>query len=533
MNDDRSAGAPRSHSSLDESGTDVRGYVDAIGRSKKLIAAIVIVATATVVALSLTLPKSYKSVARIALDSEAGVVGSLDAESTRRQLATLESLVTSTEVLDPAAEEIPGETADSLDESIESSVDDEANIINVAATDGDPERAAEIAQTVATEFLTVQASQNRDRLRRGAENLRTQIDLLETQGGPGASEQIAILQERLSQILVQLQLEGSELTIAQPAEVPTAANTPRPVRNSILALFGSLFVGVLIALARDQLRPALRGPRQVSRLSGGLPVLAAIPYTQKGFLGRRKSASLAAEHEAYQTLRASLRQAVPPERHAIILVTSSLHGEGKTTVTGRLGRGLAQAGYRTLLISGDLRAPKLQQSFELPLSPGLAETLELVKRAGVSKKLLEANAHPVAPAELASAEGREPSERKLDVLTSGEEPNDPSGLLASEAAGKFFEHLRQFRYDYVLIDCPPLLGLADVQALLPHADEMLLVGCMDRLTIPTVIETNELLTWLDARPVGLVLLGATNKSSPYYYYLRRSRGGERSGSDLA
>jgi capsular exopolysaccharide synthesis family protein len=511
---------------LDESSADVRRYMAAISRSRALIALTVAIITGAVLILSLLLPKTYESVARISLDEQSGVLGTLDAESTQRRLATLETLLTSQEVLDRAAQEVPGETEGSLEDSVESSVDEEANIINVVGSDGEAERSAQIAQAVADSFLAVQADQQRDRLEAARDDLVAQIERLSASSAPDAEVQIQAIQERLSQVAVDIQLAGSELQLAQPAEVPSAPATPRPVRNTVLAFFGSLFLGILLALARDQLRPGLRGPRELSRLAGGVPVLATIPYVRRGMRRRQLMRSTAAEHEAYQTLRASIRGLVSPGRESMILVTSAMHGEGKTTVTARLGRALAQAGYNVLLISADLRVPSMHRLFDVPLRPGLSESIQFVERAQDIGMILQATVRDIAPAAHEGTRGY-----KLDLLTSGSEPEDPSRLLSSEAADRFFDQVRESGYDYVLVDSPPLLGIADVQALAPHVDHVLMVGRLDTLTPDGVIDAQDIFARLDTRPMGLVVIGAKTEASPYHYMQRgtgpRTRGPER------
>ena len=144
----------------------------------------------------------------------------------------------------------------------------------------------------------------------------------------------------------------------------------------MLAFFGALFLGVLVALARDQLTPRVSGPRELGRLLD-LPVLVDIPHVG-GRTGRRAILS-GAEVEAYQTLRSSLELSLPADRRPhVLLMTGALHAEGKTTATARLGRALAQAGHRVLLVSADLRVPRLHEMFGLPLGFGLADILAVL-----------------------------------------------------------------------------------------------------------------------------------------------------------
>src|SRR3990170_1667213 len=132
-----------------ESGTEerieVRRYLSALRRSAGLIAAIVVVITGAVLAISLSLANTYTATARIVFEETTSVLGASDSESIQRRLATTEQLLTSRRVRDAAAEKLPGGR---LDGDIESSVDQTANIINVIGSAEDADRAAAIANAV-------------------------------------------------------------------------------------------------------------------------------------------------------------------------------------------------------------------------------------------------------------------------------------------------------------------------------------------------------------------------------------------------
>src|SRR4051812_28119561 len=141
-------------SAQDEPTVDVRRYVGALQRNRTLIAITVAGITLVVLLLSLILPKKYEATARIVLDPDTSLFSTPDATSTQRQLATIQKLVTSPDVESVAATKSgDGETEDSIDSKIDSSVSQTANLINVSATDGDPDKAAEIANAVAISFL--------------------------------------------------------------------------------------------------------------------------------------------------------------------------------------------------------------------------------------------------------------------------------------------------------------------------------------------------------------------------------------------
>jgi capsular exopolysaccharide synthesis family protein len=499
-------------SAFDESRVDVPRYLAALRRSRPLIACIVVGVTGIVLLASLLLPNTYRATATILLDVQAGALGTEDAESTQRRLATANSLLLSTEVLRRAAEEVPEETADSIANDVESTVDPSANLIDIVASDQDPETAAAIANAIAQAFLDVQQEREQQRFEVAAESIRQQISTL--QGDPAATEQVAALRQRLAELEVAGSTAGVDFALAEEARVPTDPASPRPLRNTVLAFFASLFLGVLVALGRDQLRPQINEPRELAQALG-LPVLAGIPFVGRR-LGRRRHIAAAVEHEAYRTLRAGIEREMPPDSQSIILITSALHGEGKTTVTARLGRALAVAGHRTLLISADLRWPALHNVFDVELAPGLSDALALTERAGVNQRVVRATARGI------ELPGAEAINARLEILPSGRKTTDPARLLSSAAATAFFDNVRGLGYDYILVDAPPMLGIADVQGLVKHADRVLVVSRLDRLSADSVIDVRELLERLDVNPLGLVVIGARVEVSPYYLTERPS-----------
>jgi capsular exopolysaccharide synthesis family protein len=491
-----------------EDRVDVRRYLAALRRDRRWIAAVVIAVTAAVFALSLVLPKSYQATATIVLDVQSGVFGPPDAESTQRRLATIESLLSSTEVLTEAAEEVGGgETAESLETKVDSSVDELTNLIDVSGTDGDPDTAAAIANAVAQSFLDVQQGLERERLNDAADSLAREAAEL---SGPGSAGEIDAINDRINDLRVQAASAGSDLQLAERALPPTDPVSPRPLRNSVLAFFAALFITILISLGRDQLRPVIGSPRELSGMFGS-PVLSSVPYVPKRF-SRSRRAIAAIEHEAYENLRSAVQMTMPPraDRGQVILVTSAVHAEGKTTVVGRLGRGLARAGHRTLIISADLRWPSLHQQLGLPLAPGLTDALKLAERSGMSDYILPATTHDVRVDRAGSG-----LESDLHVLTSGTKPHDPARLLASDAMRALVEQAT-LEYTYVLLDAPPVIGLADVQGLAALTDHVIFVAKLDRVTIDQAIDARELLERFGLDPAGLVVIGAKVDVSPYY-----------------
>jgi tyrosine-protein kinase len=488
---------------------EVGRYLDAFRRSKWLIALIVASLTTAVLVISLLLPKTYRATSKIVLEQSSGSLSSSDAQSTQRDLATVRVLLTTRRLLRAAVTNGPrGETVDSLRDKVHASVDQDANVIDIVATDDTARGAAGIANAVAATFLTRERRAERQQLARARALLKQELAALQASITPlnqaEVAGEIASVRQRLTELDVSAATGGSSLELAEAAEPPDSPSAPRPVRNAIFAFFASLFIAALVVLARTQLRPRVGGSRELSRLLD-LPVMVEVPFVRRRF-GHSPNTLSAIEYEAYQTLQASLRMQLPPDRQRTVLVTSALHGEGKTEVTAALGLVLAQAGQRTWLVSADMRWPRLHELFDVAQTPGLAEVLA-GGRQGES-----------AVSELVGAQKKGSRENggRLHVLASGQRPPDPAQLLAGDALDGFFDGIKESEYDYVLLDGPPLLGLVDSQVLAQRVDGVVVVCRPDRLTSENAIDMRELLQRLRAPALGLVIIGGRNSPVSYF-----------------
>ena len=479
----------------DDEPVDVPRYLAALKRAWPLIALIIVLMTVTVLVLSLGLSESYKASARIVLDDRAGAFDATDVDTVRRRLATVQALLTTRNVLVQATERLPGESAETLEDKVESSVDDDANIVDVVATDGDPNGAAAIANAVAQSFLTMQETAERERLALARAELEEALDRL--RGSPGSAEEVQAIQERLSELSVSEASVGTGLRLAQSARPPSEADSPRPVRNTIFAFFASAFIAVLAALAVDQIAPRLSGPRELSRLTGA-PILAALPPP------RRARARRAQTEEAYEALQATILQ-LPPLRK-VVLVTSAFASDEKTTVAARLGRSLASGGSRTLLISADLRRPQIEQLLGVSRAPGLTDVLDVLgaHEGPTADELLEQTIAHVSPA---------PGTPELDVLASGGIANRAQ-LFAREPMSVLFRALEHSDYHHVVVDGAPLLGTVEGPLLTQYADAVIAVCRLDRMTPAAAAELGDVLRQLQAPALGLVAIG-TREVVPY------------------
>jgi len=304
------------------------------------------------------------------------------------------------------------------------------------------------------------------------------------------------LRLRLGEEEVLSRLEAKQVVVTDPPEAG-----PKPVNVRLMLILAAAVLaggvgGVGAALVANALDRRLRGA-QASELSG-LPVLAALPYAD-GLrpLGAGGDPAHPAElAEAYRTLRAALRLALVPRPEGggrILVVTSSMSGEGKTTTAARLAAALAATGGRVLLIDGDLRRAGMDQQLALDATRGLSLLL-----AG----------EVVGPI----ASGIE----RLDVLPAGERPPNPGELLHSPALEAFLTAART-RYDHIICDSAPVALVADVMPLCELADGIILVT-RDSFTLRHLLAAAlARLAPLQAKLVGVVLNAAKARGGGYGY----------------
>lgn len=488
----------------------------AVRRGLPLIVVAAFLAAIAAYGVSLLLPKEYEATTSIILGSSATRFTGVDSSSIERQLATTDALLTAPRVLTAAAGEVSGESGDSLATKVESVVDPDrtgANVIEIHVTDEDPEHAAAIANAVAKHFLDERAAFERERIESARAELLEQRDALVSQ--PGTDAQIARIDERLNQFGLAGAGAGTDLQVLAPAEPPSGPSSPKPTRNAFVAFIVVGFLGTLLVLARDQLAPRVGSPRELAALLR-VPILAGIPFVARRGSSQRKRLLGGAEAEAYEALRAHLERLLPPgDRPHTLLVTSAEQGEGKTTVAWRLGTVLARGDKRVLLVSADLRMPKVEQLVQANPRLGLADLLVDAETKGVVDP---GKIHKVV-VDLGIRAGSA-GKGYLHLLGSGRSVDEPGRLMSSDSFGPLIDALRTLDYDYCIFDAPPLLGLVDSQVMWRELDQRLLVARIGQLSIEHVAALDDTFASLDREPLGIVAIGVQTDPSPYYMMAR-------------
>ena len=199
--------------------------------------------------------------------------------------------------------------------------------------------------------------------------------------------------------------------------------------------------------------------------------------------------------EAYKTLRTNVRFSLSGTACKKMAITSGLAGEGKSITILNLAISFAEAGSKVLLIDADLRRPTMAKLLIEKASPGLSNVL-----AGLCRPddAIRSSAFP-----------------NLDIIFSGEIPPNPSELLGSERMKNMLEEMSH-RYDYILIDCPPVAIVADVCVLADQLDGVLFLVRTDRTEKDAVTRGLKQLEISGAKLMGFVLNGGSKERGGYY-----------------
>ena len=250
----------------------------------------------------------------------------------------------------------------------------QTNVIAVTAIAADPAEAALIANTYARAFVTYQQTVALNGLTAAEAQLRSQIRSLGKQistlhGAPQAAlvNQQVVLKEQLAQMQVNASAGSGGVALVTPAVAPTSPSAPKPVQNGLLGLAAGLVLGLAAAFLRDNLDDAVATKDAAEQLTG-TPVLAMVPMVTS-WRRRDKPVVIALAKptapaaEAYRSLRTSLQFAQLERELRTILITSPAAAEGKTSTLANLGAVFAQTGQRVVLVSCDLRRPRLGKFF--------------------------------------------------------------------------------------------------------------------------------------------------------------------------
>ncbi len=346
-----------------------------------------------------------------------------------------------------------------------------------------------------------------------------------TSPDPQEAEKIAngiayILPNRIKDIV-----DGTSAKVVEAAVVPSSPSSPNYVKNTMIGFLAGLLLMAAVVIMRALMDITIRTEDDISQ-SCKYPVLAAVPdmeaHSKGGYgygygYGQKKSAyskaanQSAAQHvltgpnisfaasEAYKLLRTKLQFSFVDEQGCrVIGVSSALTGEGKTLSTVNLAYTLSQLGGRVLLIDCDMRRPSVADKLPVKKNPGLSEFLS---RQITSEYLVQ-------PC------GLKEDTHAFHVISAGRNPPNPMELLSSRRMEEMIQVLRK-KYDYILLDLPPVCEVSDPLTAAKLADGMLLVvrqNYCDRLALGAAVGQFD---FVDTKILGVIFNCTTESSGGY------------------
>ena len=444
-------------------------YWRLIIQNRLIISLCTLVSFIAAIVITFTTTPTYQAKSQIFVSTPASTVDisalATGSSFSQQRVKSYAQIINSPLTLAPVVQELNlSITPEELSEMVSASAPLDTVLIVLTVTDTDPQRAADIANAVAKQFGVTVA------------NLELQ--------GIGSDSPVKV----------------STVLNAVPASSPAS---PKKAINLILGLLLGFGLGIALASLRRLLDNTIKNEDDLQ----GTPLLAAIGFD---VLAKEKPlvtqiGRYSARTEAFRTLRTNLQFLRPDSHPQVIVFTSALPGEGKTTSAINLAISLVQAGAKTILVEADLRRPKVPAYLEfLDLDEGLSELI------GGQKKLTTASLKSLI---------RKEESTGLKVLLSGKVPPNPSELLGSAKFDELISMLRK-QFEYVIIDCPPLLPVTDAAVVAAKADGAVLVVHAGVTKKPHFVGSRDAIAAVGSTILGVVLNKIPEASLEYEYGYR-------------
>jgi capsular exopolysaccharide synthesis family protein len=444
------------------------------------------------------------------------------AEGNGVNLAQLALLATTGAVPDRAATELGVDRA-AIQRAVTAREDLEANSLKITATSPDAAFAQDAANAVAAALIAQQSDAKRQVYDSQVADLNdraTQLRARIAAGGGSAAAQaevdaaqneLAATLQRLGAITAAGPPDAALVTVQAAKAGPASADgiqapSSKPARAALLGGFG-LLLGLATVFALDRLDTRIH-TKGSAEAAFGFPVIAEIPPLPAGSHRQLLSETHPASQfvEAYRGLRSFVALAGPESGlrapdfgdGSVILVTSPLAGEGKTTSVAHVGAMLGEVGRSVLVVSGDFRRPRLHEMFQRTRSPGLSEVL-----GGAD------DAPDIADLELRTRVNN------VQFMPSGAPVSNPAVIVKRTPA--MLQAARK-HWEFIILDSAPLLVANDSSELARAANGVVVLARSGRTTVDAAERTAELLRRIEAPVLGVVLIAANESPTAYRYY---------------
>lgn len=443
---------------------ELRDYVNALRKGWKIVPVVALLVLAATAGFTLLMPKTYQSNMQFFVSTVDNANTSQLAQGNnflQQRVKSYAELLKAPIVLQPVADSLGlNVPARSLAGSVNTDIPPDSVLIDVTVSYRSPQEAQRIAAAIGHQFPKT-------------------ISHIET---------VSSIHE-----------SPVKVTLTMDPTLQLNPVSPRPFRYLGIGLAVGVVLGLVAVIIRHMLDTKVRTKSDVEAASGGLNVIGAIPFDSDA----RKVPILAdlnshsARGEAFRSLRTNLRFVDLDNHPRSIVMTSTLPGEGKTTATANLALVLAESGASVLLVEGDLRRPRLLEYMGMEGAVGLTDLL-------IGAADLDSVLQPYG-------------EHSLSVLGAGQLPPNPSELLGSEAMRDLMKELSS-RFDYVLVDAPPLLPVTDAAIASTMVGGVIVVAGSGLVTRDQFRQAIESLRAVDSHILGVALNRVPHGKRGYYTY---------------
>ena len=505
-------------------------YLRILKRRKWVVVAATVLVTAATIVVSVRQHNVYSASAQVLIDRQdltAAVTGAPQdptlTEDPARFTATQASLARGTAVvkLAIANSALKDRTAAKL--LLESSVtpNPSADLLNFTVHDSDPIKAAELVNAYAAAYVSYKLDIDTTSLKKARNQLIAQIATLRGRGAENTAQYRNLVTNEQQLHTMEL-LQSPDTVLTHPTTGTKIAPTPK--RDGLLGLGFGLLIGVAFVFVLEALDKRIRSEEEIER-ELEFPLLARLPEPPRRLRERFGLSML--EHprsvhaDAAMRLATSIVFANPDHPARVLLFTSSVQREGKSTTIGNLAVALARSGHSVALVDLDLRQPTLASLFGIHQLTGLTDVA--IRQATLDDALVPIRLTAVKSRSQAGY-GHTPTGGSLDVLPTGPLPASPGEFVASEAlANRVLAPLRE-RFDYVLIDSPPMCVVGDAATLSARVDALVVVARVGLIDRTSLRDLKRQLSASPAPTLGFVMSGVAVSAAYGYggYYDEKS-----------
>ena len=311
------------------------------------------------------------------------------------------------------------------------------------------------------------------------------------------------LLQRLKEVGVTSGVTANNISVVDEANTPLFPISPNLLKNAGMGLLAGLLLGMGIVFTREHLDDSVKNANEIEAKLG-LPLLGIVPMMKKKQIQGGSLAMLTVKDprgtfaESYRSMRTALQFSTAEGAPRRLMITSSVQSEGKSTTALALAINLAQLGQRVLLIDADMRNPSLHKALKRSNESGLSSYLSgdaqreaLIQDSGIAN---------------------------LSVLTAGPHPPSPVDLLMGPGLLELLDRAEAMGFEKIVIDAPPVLGIADAIVLGNHVQNILFAVKAGNTKLSSIRDALRRLRLGGLMPLGVVLTSAGAAETQYYGY---------------